>query len=100
MQIGGREFAVLRGANADFEVARQPVRHRDEAVGAVAHARLVAQQHAHLGEAAPEHEALDDFEEGALIVDFGLEIGRHDRDQALAAGRDGFGGRAHLIQSC
>ena len=58
----------------------------------------VRQQHAHLGEAARQHEALDDLEEAVLVVQVGLEVGRVDRHEALGARRHGVDGGAHLLE--
>ena len=58
----------------------------------------VRQQHAHLGEAARQHEAFDDLEESVLVVQVGLEVGRVDRHQALRAGGHGIDRGAHLLE--
>ena len=57
---------------------------------------VVPQQHAHLGEAVAQHEALDDLDHAWIVVQRRLEIGSEDRDQALARGDDGGGRLAHL----
>ena len=97
--VGGGELAILGGADPDLEITGESMRHCDETVGAVAQPRLVAHQHAHLGKAMAEHEALDDLEHLRVIVDLRLQVRGHDRDQTLAAGGDGFGGRAHLVEA-
>jgi len=61
-------------------------------------ARLVAHQHAHLGKAVPEHEALNDLEQRGLVVDLGLQVRGHDRNQALAAGGNRLGGCANFVE--
>src|ERR1700722_5249665 len=91
------EFAILRRADADLEVTGEPMCHGDETIGAAAQARLIAHQHPHLGEAVSEYETFDDLEHRSLIVDLRLQVGRHDRDQPLAAGGNRFGRRAYLI---
>ena len=95
-QIGGGALRRLRGDVADVDAARQPPPHGDEAVAVAHDAARLGEQHAHLGEAARQHEVLDDFEKGGLIVEIGLEVGGVDGDQALRGGGDLVDGGAHL----
>ncbi len=82
----------------DVDAAREPAAHGDEAVVVAQQAAGVGQQHARLGEAAREHESLDDLEKTVLVVQVGFEVGRVDRHEALGAGRHGFHGGAHFFE--
>src|ERR1700722_6827500 len=48
----------------------------------------LAEEHPHLGEAARQHEVLDDLEKGALVVEVRLQIGGIDGDETLGGGGD------------
>ncbi len=94
--VGDQHAAGARGElrirRCGSRCARQPAAHGEPAC--VAKCRRIGRcvSSAHLGEAVAEQEALDEFEEGRLVVELRLEVRREDRHQALRAGDGAAGG--------